>query len=124
MGKPAKPATTTQQGPAWVQGAQQNMLSTAQNVLNPYFAQGNWNPDQNAAFQQVRDAAQNPAQVAFSPMSAATGQAATSEASLAGPAAQAQAAQAAGAQLDPNAYRSFLNPYTQSVVNTTLRNAR
>lgn len=124
MGTQAKPATTTQQPPAWVQGAQQNMLSTSQNVLAPYFAQGNWNPDQTAAFQQVRNVAQNPAQAGFSPMTAATGQAATSEAALAGPAAQAQAAQAAGVQLDPNAYRAFLNPYTQSVVNTTLKQAR
>jgi hypothetical protein len=124
MGKQAKPTTSTNQPPAWVQGAQMNALSTGQNVLQPYFAQGNWNPDQAAAFQQVRDYAQNPSQVAFSPMTAATGQAATSEAALAGPAAQAQAAQAAGAQLDPNAYHAFLNPYTQSVVNSTLKNAR
>lgn len=123
MGKQAKPATSTNQPPAWVQGAQMNALTTGQNVLQPYFAQGNWNPDQTAAFQMVRDYAQNPAQTSWmsasaAPWQAATGQAATSEA------AQAQAAQAAGVQLDPNAYQAFLNPYTQSVVNTTLRTAR
>lgn len=123
MGKQAKPATSTSQPPAWVQGAQQNMLQTGQNVLQPYFAQGNWNPDQTAAFQQVRDYAQNPMQAGWSPATAATGQAATSEAAQA-QAAQAAAAQALGAQLDPTAYRAFLNPYTQSVVNTTLKTAR
>ncbi len=47
------------------------------------------------------------------------GPSSTATAQQVGPASQAQAQYATAAQTDPNAYKSFLNPYTQDVVDTS-----
>jgi hypothetical protein len=113
----------------------------------PAFGVAGFNPDQTAAFDLARTSAQdayttpaftatntagqwaNPAtstpnnimwapdRVAAQAMFAGPSSAATAQQT--GPAAQATAQNATAAQTDPNAYRPFLNPYTQDVVDTS-----
>lgn len=137
---PAQVGTTTTNNtpPAYVQAAQQNLLGTGQNLAAPFtssapaFGVAGFNPDQTSAFDLARQSAQDAYTAA--PITAATpafgAQAttanvnwvppvATAASQQADPAQQASAQQATAAQTDPNAYRAFMNPYTQSVVDTS-----
>jgi hypothetical protein len=148
---PAQTSTTSSNNtpPPYVQAAQQNLLSTGQNLASPFtsdapaFGVAGFNPDQMAAFDMARNTAQTasttPPITAEMPRirieaPTATAQqagpstgynallapdAATASAQQVGPASQAAAQQATAAQTDPNAYKPFLNPYTQDVVNSS-----
>jgi hypothetical protein len=103
MGSQAKPQTQTVQPPQWVQGAQQNMLGTVQNAISPFLTPQAFAPnaDQAAAYSMLRTNAANPPSVAPVNFTAAN-----------------------PAQLGSTEYRSFLNPYTQDVVKTTMATAQ
>lgn len=127
MGKQAKPTTETTQSqpPAFVSAAQQSMLGSIQGTLGPYMMGNNFNPDQQLAYEMTRKEAQNPTQVPFTAMDPTT----------IAPVAQANPAQMLIQQgmgsavvnpalLSPDAYKPFMNPYENEVVQRSLENAR
>jgi hypothetical protein len=106
--KPTQTSTEVSASPSYVTGAQQNFLGSIFPALAPQLAQGSgvapFNQDQETAFGQIRGAVGQPVDPSvytFTP---------------------AQAASMQAAQLDPNAYKPFLNPYTQEVVDRTTAN--
>lgn len=123
MGKQAKPSTETTQSqpPAFVSAAQQSMLGGVQGALNPYMMGGNFNPDQLRAYELTRKEAENPTQVPFTSMDSTT-LPPTYQMSPAtfGNVASMAPVNFAAAQLDPNTYTAFMNPFIGSVESTTL----
>ncbi len=121
-GGDGKSATTVvnNEPPAYVQAAQQNLLGAGQNMIQgflnaPAFGTAGFNPDQQMGFDLTRDVAEGAFSAAPINMPAGTAGAYT-------PAQAAQmgaAAQSTGSQVTGEAIRGLLNPYTQSVVNTT-----
>lgn len=83
--------------PPWVSAAQQSMLGTAQSSLAPYIAGGNWNEDQQRAFEMVRQEAANPQFTNVTPT-------------------MAQAA-----QFNPDDIMGMQSPYTGQVIMATRR---
>jgi hypothetical protein len=127
MGKPAKPSTetTNTQPPAFVSAAQQSMLGGIQGTLNPYMMGDNFNKDQLRAYELTRQEAENPTQVAFTPMQGATiGNTAPMSPATMGYAGAMPAAAAMTTGLTANAYKRFMNPYEKDVIDTTLANSR
>lgn len=117
--------SSTSAPPPWVSAAQQSMLGGVQSTLSPYLQGNNFNPDQLKAFEGVRAEYNNPTQVPFTPMTSAFIDAGGPMSWVNAPSADyISAAQASAAQLDPNAYKAFMNPYENDVVQTTLANSR
>jgi hypothetical protein len=110
--KPTQTTTESSASPSYVTGAQQNFLGSVMPALAPQLTGGGiapFNQDQESAFGQIRGAVGQPINqnvYSFTPAQAAA----------------MQAAVAQGAQLDPNAYKPFLNPYTSEVVDRTTAN--
>lgn len=127
MGKQAKPSTetTNTQPPPFVSAAQQSMLGSIQGTLGPYMTGDNFNADQMRAYEMTRKEAENPTQVPFTAMNPTT----MAEVARANP-AQMLIQQGMGSavvnpvQLSPYAYKAFMNPYENDVVQTSLASAR
>jgi hypothetical protein len=123
MGKQAKPSTekTQTQPPAFVSAAQQSMLGSIQGTLGPYMMGNNFNPDQMRAYEMTRAEAENPTQIPFTSMAPTTvGGVSQAGSPIMAPATGAPSVVAPGAQLAGDAYKAFMNPYENDVVQTTL----
>lgn len=113
MSKGPSEMTTTSSSapPGYVQDAQRNLIDlgqamTRQQALTPAYTVQGLNPDQLQAFDYARQFASD----AFNPRNAT--------------AAQVNATGYTAPQIDANEVTSAANPFTQAVVNSTMRNLR
>jgi hypothetical protein len=115
-------STSSTMFPGWTQQAGQNLAGSAWGMLSPHLQASPYhtagqNADQQNAFDRARHVTGN----AFGNNANLTN---ATNALANGQAGRMQAAQAEAAQLDPNAFKDFMNPFLDSVGKSTLGNMR